>query len=94
MAKKPSPKVQKLLAKQMRGGRYKSESDVLLDALELLDLRNSELDAHLEAMRAGVRRGLADSKAGRTVPSEEVTVESIRALAKFRAGQRKLRKSA
>ncbi|HMN40474.1 MAG TPA: hypothetical protein PKE29_06475 [Phycisphaerales bacterium] len=93
MAANLPPRVKKLIVRQMRRGRYKSEGDVLMDALELLDLRNDEFDASLEAMRAGVRRGLADAKAGRTVPIERVTVDSVRTLAKSTAA-RKLRKSA
>lgn len=89
-----SPKLRKLVDGVLRSGRYRTEGDVLSDALELLAAKNAEHDAALESLRAGVRRGLADVKAGRVVPAELLTVESVMAPVRKRRAHRRPRKSA
>jgi predicted transcriptional regulator len=52
-----SQKLRKLLAQEMAAGDYKSEHDLLVDALRALADRRSAIE--------GIRQGLADMKAGR-----------------------------
>jgi predicted transcriptional regulator len=59
-----SPRVRKLIAAEMSGGRYRSESALLVDALRLLADRRAAID--------GIERGLADLKVGRVRLRQEL----------------------
>jgi Arc/MetJ-type ribon-helix-helix transcriptional regulator len=89
------PKLRKIVDRALRSGRYRTENEVLADALELMAAKNAEHDAYLESLRAGARRGMADVKAGRVIPAELVTVDSIMAsVRKRQSSSRRHRKSA
>ena len=53
---------------QLASGRYNNASEVIRDALRLME----ERERRLAALDAAVMRGLADGAAGRTHPAEEV----------------------
>jgi antitoxin ParD1/3/4 len=53
---------------QLAGGRYNNASEVLRDALRLLE----ERERRLNALDKAVKRGEADIQAGRVRPAEEV----------------------
>lgn len=48
-------------------GRYQNASEVLRDGLRLIESRQSEETARLDALREAARIGIADIKAGRFV---------------------------
>ncbi len=80
LGKKLETTVKKLVAK----GRYNSRSEVLREGVRLVEEREKQL-ARLDA---ALGEGLADIKAGRVHPAEEVyaeVLERIRAVAKKRA---------
>ena len=69
------PDLYRLLQEQMAAGNYSSEDDVLRDALLALDeRRRSILEIDLEVVE-GIRRGLADVRAGRVQPFAEFDAE-------------------
>ena len=58
-----SPRLRKLIASEMAAGDYKSQSALLVDALGALADRRAAIE--------GIRRGLADARAGRQRPRRE-----------------------
>lgn len=69
------PDVEELVKLQMQNGGYGSEDDLLRDALKALDERqHAVVDEDAEVV-AGIERGLADMKAGRSRPLDEFDAE-------------------
>ena len=58
-----TPDVERLVSEQMRQGAYKSEDDLLRDALRALAERNDTF--------AAIRAGIEDMEAGRVMPLSE-----------------------
>ena len=76
MAIKLSIKLKRVIARQMRTGRYRSEKAVLEDALSVIDALNRRFDANqhsdtLRGLDASIELGLADARAGRTSDAKE-----------------------
>lgn len=55
----------------VKNGRYNSKSEVLREGVRLVQ----EREAELAELNASLDRGIADIKAGRTRPAEEVFAE-------------------
>jgi antitoxin ParD1/3/4 len=53
---------------QLARGRYNNASEVLRDALRMMEDR----ERRLAALDAAIERGIADATLGRTVPAEQV----------------------
>ncbi|MDQ3564947.1 MAG: type II toxin-antitoxin system ParD family antitoxin [Pseudomonadota bacterium] len=60
---------EQFIKQQLEGGRYASASEVVRDALRLLEEEQQRREATLEALRADVKKGLAS---GKGKPAEEV----------------------
>ena len=60
-----TPELERLVADKVDGGRYASASEVVREALRLLEERDQDRNAKLEALRAKVAVGIADLDAGR-----------------------------
>lgn len=54
-----------LVERLVASGRYQNASEVLREGLRLIEARNAEEEAKLEALRAAVRVGLRDLEEGR-----------------------------
>ena len=61
---------------QLASGRYNNASEVLRDALRLME----ERERKLAALDAAIERGIADSEAGRVHDLDEVTGEVLAEL--------------
>ncbi|HYG25542.1 MAG TPA: type II toxin-antitoxin system ParD family antitoxin [Caulobacteraceae bacterium] len=61
----------------VKSGRYNSRSEILREGVRLVQ----EREARLKALDAGIRRGLADAKAGRVHDLEDVFAELDRRYA-------------
>lgn len=70
--------LESFVSQLVENGRYNSKSEVLREGVRLIQDR----EARLAALDASIERGLADIRAGRTKPAEEVF---DRLEAKFRA---------
>jgi len=55
----------KLIERLVESGRYQNASEVLREGLRLVESREAEEAARLEALREAVRIGIADIEAGR-----------------------------
>lgn len=62
----------------VRNGRYNSKSEVLREGVRLVQ----EREAEVAELYAAIDRGIADAKAGRSTPAEEVF---SRLIAKYEA---------
>jgi len=58
-----SSKLRKLIASEMEAGKYKSPDALLIDAMRALADRRAAID--------GIRKGLADARAGRYYTRKE-----------------------
>ena len=67
--------VQKLIQEQMCAGNYRSEDDLLRDALRALGEQRQSIIDEDPVVIEGIRRGLADMEAGRGRPFEEFDAE-------------------
>ena len=72
----------------MASGRYDSPRKVVEEALNLLEMTDRMYDARADAINAGIDRGRADIRAGRTSPFDQAAVERIK-----RRGREMLAKS-
>ena len=77
---------EQFIKRQVEGGRYASASEVVRDALRLLEEAEQRRAATLEALRAEVRKGLAS---GRGRPAAEVFDRLERKYAGLAATRRK-----
>ncbi len=57
---------------KVESGIYASADDVLMNALDLLDLHDIELERELAEMKEAVRIGTEQADAGILIPAEEV----------------------
>lgn len=65
------PDLEKLVQAQMVAGHYPCEDDLLRDALRALDERRDAVVGEDPLVVEGIRRGLADMKAGHRIPLAE-----------------------
>ena len=66
----------KLIDRLVKEGRYQNGSEVLRDALRLIETREADEKAKLEALRAAIQVGVDDIEAGRFYTFE--TREALR----------------
>ena len=59
---------EQFVQRQLAGGRYNNASEVLRDALRLMEDR----ERRLSALDSAIERGVASVKAGRVQPAEEI----------------------
>ena len=86
-------KGKKVVDVQMASGRYVSASQIVDEALDLLNHRVRQQEAFLSLIDAGVDRGMADARAGRISDFDDGAVERIKRCGRELLSQRR-RKSA
>jgi antitoxin ParD1/3/4 len=81
-----TPELEKWIERCVKAGRYASSSEVVQAGLQaLMDEQGPEFPAWTrEELKAEIQKGIDDIRAGRVTPLSEVTVESIKHLAKSR----------
>jgi antitoxin ParD1/3/4 len=62
-----SPELEKLVQAKIESGRYSSETEVVEEALHLLEKQ----EMHLKELRARIDKGLAEADRGEVVDGEE-----------------------
>jgi antitoxin ParD1/3/4 len=63
---------EELIQRQVRSGRFASASEVVREGLRLIEEREAEREARLEALRTEIARG---RESGPGIPAEEVFAE-------------------
>ncbi len=80
-----TPQLEKLVQDRVKSGRYTSASEVIREALRLLDSHDRALDQGLTRLQADVEAGMQQLDQGRSSPFDTDAVERIK-----RAGRAKL----
>jgi len=75
-----TPELERFIADQVEAGRYRSESEVVRDALRLLQEKEAEREARLDALRKAVGVGLVELERGEGLNAEDVFADVLRAL--------------
>lgn len=75
-----TPEIEQFVAEQVAAGRYRSASEAVRDALRLLQEREAERGAKLEALRTSVGVGLAELDRGEALSGEQVFPELLGTL--------------
>jgi antitoxin ParD1/3/4 len=80
-----TPEFERFISALVDSGRFRSASEVVRAALRLLQEREEERGARLEALRRGVAEGLAELERGEGLPADEVFEEILKALRRTEA---------
>ncbi len=76
-----TPELEKLVQKKVSSGRYNSASEVVREALRLLEQQDKLRDAQLKQFRSRLDRGLASLKEGEGVDGERFLEDLLADLA-------------
>lgn len=80
-----APELERLVEEKVRSGAYASPTEVVADALRLLDELDRPQPDDLEDFRAKIEEGLAQLDAGLGIPGEVVRRRSYERLKKLAA---------
>ncbi len=70
-----TPELEQLVKDKVNSGRYHSVSEVMGEALRLLDERDRHQEQRLAELKAKIQEGLEASERGEVVDGEEVFAE-------------------
>ena len=83
-----TPQLEKLVQDRVRSGRYTSASEVMREALRLLDSHDRAMESQFAQLRAGVDAGMRQLENGKSMPFDLAAVARVR-----RRGREKLAES-
>jgi antitoxin ParD1/3/4 len=87
-----TPKLAALVAERVRSGRYQSASEVIREALRLLEDVEEIRAAHLKELRKDIAAGLKELDKGRSVVFNQALADHIKSRGrKALAGRRRRR---
>ena len=86
-----TPDLAKFVAKKVKGGKYQTASEVVREALRLLEEREVERKAKLEALRADLQIGLdeLDRGEGLSLDLKRIMADAKKLAAVRKAAKRK-----
>jgi antitoxin ParD1/3/4 len=73
-----TPQLEKLVQDRVKSGRYTSASEVVREALRLLETHDQAISQGLAQLRADVDAGLRQLDDGQATPFDESAVERIK----------------
>ena len=80
------PHFEELIRRQVKTGRFASASEVVREGLRLIEEREAEREARLEALRSEIERGRGS---GPGIPAEEAFAAARARIAELAAGRRR-----
>jgi antitoxin ParD1/3/4 len=80
-----TPQLEKLVQDRVKSGRYTSASEVIREALRLMEAHDRALDQGLTRLQSDVQEGLRALDAGKSAPFDDQAVMRIK-----RTGRAKL----
>jgi antitoxin ParD1/3/4 len=83
-----TPELERLIQEKVESGLYNSQSEVVREALRLLEEQDRLRELHLTRLRAALSKGLEQANGGETLDGEEV-VQEMRELLRERRRARK-----
>lgn len=89
-----TPELEEYVEHKVASGLHGSSSEVVRDALRLMEERDRLLDARLEDLRGEVRKGLTQLKKGRSRPLDRDAVDRIRSQGRRTLASRRRKKRA
>jgi antitoxin ParD1/3/4 len=78
-----TPELDAFLQSRVKSGRYQTTSEVVREAIRLLERQEKEREEGLEELRAKLKRGAAQAKRGELMGGDEV-FEELREMLKER----------
>lgn len=82
-----TPKLRALVEERVRSGRYQSASEVVREALRLLESFDEVRAAKLQALRREIAAGLRGLDEGRSVAFDRDTLKAIKAKGRKKLSQ-------
>jgi antitoxin ParD1/3/4 len=90
-----TPELRQLIEQKVQSGMYSNPSEVVREALRMLEERDELAELRKAEIRAAIAEGLDDAAHGRMVPLTKHTLAEIKSRGRARlAAERKGRKSA
>jgi antitoxin ParD1/3/4 len=85
-------RLQQMVTRRVASGRYGSASEVVREALRLLEEREQLRDAHLQQLRRDVSIGLRALDRGDSLPFDRRELDAIKAEGRRRIGRKTARR--
>lgn len=79
-----TPELEAFLRSRVQSGRYQTNSEVVREALRLLERQEQERDAALKRVRTKLRRGAAQAERGELIDGDEIYEELREMIAERR----------
>jgi antitoxin ParD1/3/4 len=80
--------VEEMVRRKVEAGEYETPSDLVIDAIHLLDAHDRVRQQQLEDLRREIALGLEECERGETEPFTKATVASIAAEGRRRLAER------
>lgn len=79
-----TPELEAFLRSRVQSGRYQTTSEVVREALRLLERQEQERDAALQRVRTKLQRGAAQAERGELIDGDEIYEELREMIAERR----------
>ena len=88
-----TPELDAFLQSRVQSGRYQTTSEVVREALRLLQRQETERDEAFKQLKARLKRGAAQAEAGELLDGDEVFEEFRALIAERRRAKKKAARS-